>query len=179
MDPSRDPTSIDEVVGHNAKYSASFDPGEAPGRPGRRLAVVTCMDARIDVYRVLGLAPGEAHVIRNAGGVVTDDVVRSLVISQRLMGTDAVMVVGHTGCGMLTFSDDELRAEIQAEVGIRPPLAFEAFTDLDDEVLQSLARLAACPFLTASEVRGFVYDVGTGALREIPSAAFQTERGTP
>ncbi len=128
------------------------------------------MDARIDVHRLLGLDEGEAHVIRNAGGVVTEDVIRSLLISQRLLGTREVLVIHHTGCGMLTFTDDALKRQVQAEVGIRPPFALEAFPDLEEDVRQSVARIAASPFVPSKDsVRGFVYDVGTGRLAEVPA----------
>lgn len=144
---------------------------EAPGAPAMRLAVVACMDARLDVHRVLGLSDGDAHVIRNAGGVVTDDVIRSLVISQRLLGTEEVALVHHTGCGMLTFDDDELAEHIRRDTGVRPPFALEAFTDLDENVRRSIRRIVASPFLPHRDrVRGYVCDIGTGRLREVPTA---------
>jgi len=161
-------SAIDDLLRNHEAYAASFRLGDLPARPSRSLAVVTCMDARIDVHRLLGLREGEAHILRNAGGVVTDDVLRSLIISQRLLGTREIMLILHTECGMLTFRDDELRAQIQAETGIRPPFAFEAFRDLEEEVRQSLRRLRSCPFLPHREsVRGFIYDVRTGRLREV------------
>jgi carbonic anhydrase len=127
------------------------------------------MDARIDVHRILGLREGEAHILRNAGGVVTEDVIRSLTISQRLLGTREIMLIHHTDCGMLTFRDDDLKDRIQAEIGIRPPFAFEAFSDLEEDVRQSIRRLQASPFLLHKDaIRGFVYDVRTGRLREVP-----------
>jgi carbonic anhydrase len=138
----------------------------APVRP-THVAVVACMDARLDPHAILGLASGDAHVIRNAGGVVTDDVIRSLVISQRLLGTSEIILVHHTDCAMLTFRDDDAKARITAEVGIRPPFALEAFADLDADVRQSIARIHASPFLPHKSVRGFVYEVETGALREV------------
>lgn len=160
--------TIDDLLRNNEAYAASFTLGDLPARPSRGLAVVTCMDARLDVHRILGLREGEAHILRNAGGVVTEDVLRSLVISQRLLGTREIMLILHTECGMLTFQDDALRKQIQAETGIRPPFAFEAFQDLEEEVRQSIRRIRSCPFLPHREtVRGFIYDVRTGRLREV------------
>jgi carbonic anhydrase len=136
--------------------------------PGKHLAVVACMDARLDVYRILGLHEGEAHVIRNAGGVVSDDAIRSLVISQRLLGTNEIILIHHTDCGMLTFSDDDVKKKIQADVGIRPSFALEAFPDLESDVRQSIARIKASPFIPKKDsIRGFVYDVKTGKLNEV------------
>ena len=161
-------TFADDSLTHNSAYAETFDKADRPAQPARAAAVVACMDARIDVARVLGLDEGDAHVIRNAGGVVTDDVIRSLVISQRLLGTEEIVVVQHTECGMLTFRDDELKASIEAETGLRPPFAFEAFADLEEEVRQSIRRIKASPFLPRrDEVRGFVYDVKTGRLKEV------------
>ena len=159
---------IDEVIAANARFAGRFtDPG-LPVKPGRALAVVACMDARLDLFSALGLRPGEAHLIRNAGGIVTEDALRSLVISQRLLGTRAVIVLHHTDCGMLGFRDEELKDRIEAEVGVRPTFSFEAFRDLDGSVRQSLAHVRTCPFLPhREEVRGFVWDVGSGRLREI------------
>lgn len=176
--PSADPRGpegptgsvTDELVAANARYAASFA-GPLPLPPSRRVAVVACMDARLDVYRLLGLEPGEAHVIRNAGGAVTDDVVRSLAISQRLLGTREIVLVHHTDCGMLTFTDDELRSAIEEEVGVRPPWAAEAFADLAADVRQSIARLRVTPFVPRTDaVRGFVFDVATGRLEEVAAA---------
>jgi carbonic anhydrase len=136
--------------------------------PGKGLAVVACMDARLNVYALLGLSEGEAHVIRNAGGVVSDDVLRSLVISQRLLGTREVVLVHHTDCGMLTFTDDQVKADIEADVGFRPHFALEAFSDLERDIRQSIARIKASPFVPHKDsIRGFVYDVRTGALQEV------------
>jgi carbonic anhydrase len=161
-------SQTDELIERNAAYAERFAKGHLGHRPRRPVAVVTCMDARVDVHRMLGLEEGDAHVIRNAGGAVTDDVIRSLLISQRLLGTREVMVVHHTGCGMLSFTDDALKRQVQAEVGIRPPFALEAFPDLEEDVRQSVARIVASPFLSCREsVRGFVYDVGTGRLKEV------------
>lgn len=160
-------STTDELVTANTEYAADFDAGGLPMPPSRQVAVVACMDARLDVYRLLGLSLGEAHVIRNAGGVITEDVVRSLLISQRLLGTREIVLVHHTDCGMLTFSDDDVRATIEDDTGIRPPFALEAFGDLDGDVRQSLARLRASPFVADDAARGFVYEVETGRLREV------------
>jgi len=151
-----------------ASSDAPFTRGHLPLRPAKALAVLACMDARLDVYSVLGLAEGDAHVIRNAGGVATDDAIRSLVISQRLLSTREIILVHHTDCGMLTFTEDGIKRQIQQEVGIRPPFAFEAFGDLESEVRQSVARIKASPFIPRKDsVRGFIYDVRTGDLREV------------
>ncbi len=158
---------IDELLARNEKYAATF-PGPKPLRPALHLTVVACMDARLDVHGALGLSVGDAHVIRNAGGVVTDDVIRSLVISQRLLGTREIVLMHHTDCGMVKFTDDGLKAEIEADTGIRPPWAIEAFTDTDADVLQSIARLKASPFIPYTDsIRGFVFEVETGRMREI------------
>jgi carbonic anhydrase len=158
----------DELVRNNHAYATGFRKGHLSHRPVRPVAIVTCMDARIDVHRALGLEEGDAHVIRNAGGVVTDDVIRSLLISQRLLGTREILVIHHTNCGMLTFSDDALKRQVEADTGLRPPFSLEAFPDLDGDVRQSMARIKASPFVPhRDEVRGFVYDVATGTLREV------------
>jgi carbonic anhydrase len=158
---------IDDLLARNEKYAATF-PGPASGRPELRLAVVACMDSRLDVQAALGLSAGEAHVIRNAGGVVTDDVVRSLVISQRLLGTREIVLIHHTDCGMAKFTDDGLKAEIEKDTGIRPPWAMEAFADPDADVVQSIARLKASPFIPfTGKIRGFVFEVETGRLRGV------------
>ena len=160
-------SAIDGLLDNNMRYAASF-PGSLPTEPSAHLAVVACMDARLNVYAALGLKEGEAHVIRNAGGVVTDDAIRSLAISQRLLGTTEIVLIHHTSCGMLTFTDDQFKAAIEADTGIRPPWAAEAFGDLDGDVRQSIARINASPFIPhTSQVRGFVFDVDTGALREV------------
>src|ERR1700760_3877827 len=157
----------DELLTNNAEYAASFT-GPLPLPPSKHVAVVACMDARLDVYRILGLAEGEAHVIRNAGGVVTDDVIRSLAISQRLLGTREVILIHHTDCGMLTFTDDDFKRAIQEETGVKPPWAAEAFPDLADDVRQSVRRIENSPFVTKHvSLRGFVFDVATGKLEEI------------
>lgn len=161
-------STTDELLKANEAYAGQFDKGDLPMPPGREVAVVACMDARLDVYRMLGLTEGEAHVIRNAGGVVSDDVIRSLAISQRLLGTWEVVLIHHTDCGMLTFRDDELKAQIEQDTGIRPPFALEAFPEPADDVRQSMRRLRASPFLPNREaVRGFVFDVGSGRLEEV------------
>jgi carbonic anhydrase len=161
-------SQTDELLGNNAAYAAGFDGGGLPRAPARKVAVVACLDARLNVHALLGLEDGEANVIRNAGGVVTDDVIRSLAISQRKLGTEEIILIHHTDCGMLTFTDDEFRASIEAETGIRPTWTAETFNDLDTDLRQSIARIKASPFLPhANAVRGFVYDVATGKLREV------------
>ncbi len=160
-------TATDEVLANNDRYAESFE-GQLPLPPARHLAVVACMDARLNVYAILGLREGEAHVIRNAGGVITDDEIRSLTISQRLLGTREIILIHHTDCGMLTFTDDDFKASIQADTGIKPEWAAEAFGDLDQDVLQSINRIKASPFIPHKDsVRGFVFDVATGKLREV------------
>lgn len=157
----------DELLENNARYAESFS-GPLPLPPARKVAVVACMDARLDVYRILGLNEGDAHVIRNAGGVVTDDEIRSLAISQRLLGTEEIILIHHTDCGMLTFTDDAFKASIRDETGIKPQWAAEAFDDLDADVRQSLARIRTNPFVPRTDaVRGFVFDVATGRLNEV------------
>lgn len=157
----------DEYLANNARYAESFR-GPLPMPPSRQVAVVACMDARLNVYGMLGLGEGEAHVIRNAGGVVTDDAIRSLAISQRLLGTQEIILIHHADCGMLTFTDDDFKRSIQEETGIKPAWAAEAFPDLDQDVRQSIARIKASPFLPHKDsVRGFVFDVATGKLREV------------
>jgi carbonic anhydrase len=161
-------SSTDELLTNNEQYASSFDKGDLPLPPGRKLAVVACMDARLNVYGLLGLNEGEAHVIRNAGGAVTDDVIRSIAISQRLLGTEEIVLIHHTDCGMLTFTDDEFKAGIEKETGIRPEWAAEAFAELDGDVRQSIARLKASPFIPKKDaIRGFVYEVESGRLREV------------
>ena len=158
----------DELLANNEAYAAAFDKGDLPLPPGKKVAVVACMDARLNVYGALGLHEGDAHVIRNAGGVVTDDEIRSLAISQRLLGTEEIILIHHTDCGMLTFTDDAFRRSIQDETGIKPEWAAESFTDVDEDVRQSIARIKASPFVPRTDaVRGFVYDVATGKLREV------------
>jgi carbonic anhydrase len=160
-------SKTDEFLENNRRYAESFG-GKLPLPPAARLAVVACMDARLNVYGILGLAEGEAHVIRNAGGVITDDEIRSLAISQRLLGTREIILIHHTDCGMLTFTDDAFKADIEAETGIKPPWAAEAFPDLDADVRQSINRIKASPFVPHKDsVRGFVFDVATGLLSEV------------
>jgi len=161
-------TVTDELLRNAQAYAASFDKGSLAMPPARQVAVVACMDARINPYGLLGLSEGDAHVIRNAGGVISDDAVRSLAISQRLLGTREVILIHHTDCGMLTFKDDDVKAQIEADTGIRPAFALEAFPDVEQDVRQSIARIAASPFIPhKDQVRGFVYDVKNGALREV------------
>ena len=161
-------TATDQLLANNETYAADFDQGELPIPPGRKVAIVACMDARLNVYGALGLSEGDAHVIRNAGGVVTDDEIRSLTISQRLLGTEEIVLIHHTDCGMLTFTDDDFKAQIEADTGIKPEWAAEAFTDLDGDVRQSIARIKASPFIPRKDhIRGFVYEVETGRLREV------------
>ncbi len=160
--------AIDDLLANNASYAASFDQGDAPLPPGLGLAVVACMDARLDTHALLGIGVGDAHVIRNAGGVVTDDAIRSLTISQRLLGTTSIMLIHHTDCGMLTFRDDDVKDSIEQDTGIRPAFAMEAFPDLDGDIRQSIARIKASPFIpNKDDVRGFVYDCATGSLNEV------------
>ncbi len=164
-------TVTDELLKNNATYADNFDKGDLPLPPGRGLAVVACMDARLDTHKLLGLDEGDAHVIRNAGGVVSDDVIRSLAISQRLLGTGEIVLIHHTDCGMLTFRDDDVKDAIEADTGIRPSFALEAFGDLDQDVRQSISRIQASPFVPRKDnIRGFVYDCATGRLNEVHPA---------
>src|SRR5438128_9786956 len=156
-----------ELLKNNETYAQSFK-GGLPLPPAKKLFVLACMDARLHVSKILGLKEGDAHVFRNAGGVVTNDAIRSLTISQRLLGTREIILIHHTDCGMLTFKDDEVKAAIEADTGVRPPFALEAFADADKDVLQSMARIASSPFIPhKDQVRGFVYDVSAGRLREV------------
>ena len=158
----------DELLQNAKTYSTSFDKGDLPMPPGKKVAVVACMDARLNPYGLLGLKEGDAHVIRNAGGVITDDEIRSLAISQRLLGTEEIVLLHHTDCGMLTFTDDEFKRSIEEETGIKPAWAPESFSDLDEDLRQSLARVKASPFIPEKRsVRGFVYEVENGTLREV------------
>jgi carbonic anhydrase len=158
----------DELLASNEDYAASFDKGHLPMPPARKVAVLACMDARLDPARALGLDEGDAHVIRNAGGVASDDAIRSLVISQRLLGTREIVLVHHTDCGMLTFKDDEVKDQILADTGLRPSFALEAFPDEVEDVRQSMRRIRSSPFIPHTDaVRGFVYDVATGRLDEV------------
>jgi carbonic anhydrase len=159
---------VDDLLQHNRRYAAGYVNYGLTARPTLAIAVVVCMDARIDVHAMLGLAQGDAHVIRNAGGVITDDVLRSLLISQRLLGTRDVMLVHHTGCGLLDFTDDELADAVERDTGVRPPFALGAISDLDEDMRLSIRTVADCPYLPHREVvRGFVYEVATGKLREV------------
>ncbi|HEY7053768.1 MAG TPA: carbonic anhydrase [Mycobacterium sp.] len=156
----------DEYLANNAQYADNFS-GPLPMPPAKHVAVVACMDARLDVYRILGLKEGETHVIRNAGGAITDDAIRSLAISQRLLGTNQIILIHHTDCGMLTFTDDEFKRSIAEDTGIKPAWAAEAFSDLEQDVRQSIRRLETSPFVNHDSVRGFVFDVATGKLNEV------------
>jgi carbonic anhydrase len=157
----------DELLERNAVYAASYTP-DRPLPPRLHLAVVACMDSRLDVFAMLGLDIGDAHIIRNGGGVVTDDVIRSLVVSQRKLGTREIILVHHTDCGSLTFTDDELRSQLLAETGQKPAWSPESFTDIDVDLKQSIERVRRSPFLAYRDhVRGFVFDVHTGRLREV------------
>jgi carbonic anhydrase len=160
-------TATDELVANNEKYAASFA-GSLPLPPAKGVAIVACMDARLHVYEVLGLKEGDAHVIRNAGGVITDDEIRSLAISQRLLGTREIMLIHHTGCGMLTFTDAEFKQALVDDTGVEPQWAAEAFSDLDDHVRESIMQIKQSPFVPhTDQIRGFVFDVDTGRLREV------------
>ncbi|MDP7733403.1 beta-class carbonic anhydrase [Mycobacterium paragordonae] len=160
-------TVTDDYLANNANYASNFQ-GPLPLPPSKHVAVLACMDARLDVYRALGINEGESHVIRNAGGVATDDAIRSLAISQRLLGTKEIILIHHTDCGMLTFNDDEFKRSIQEETGVKPPWAAEAFPDIAEDVRQSLRRIEKSPFVTKHEsLRGFIFDVATGKLEEV------------
>jgi carbonic anhydrase len=161
-------SATDELLRNAETYAAHFDRGDLPLPPAKHVAIVACMDARLNPYGLLGLSEGDAHVIRNAGGVVTDDEIRSLAISQRLLGTEEIILIHHTDCGMLTFGDDEFRRQIQQETGIKPEWASEAFDDLEEDVRQSIARIKSSPFIPKKDhIRGFVYDVKTGHIDEV------------
>lgn len=161
-------SAIDDFLANNERYAGGFSKGDLPIPPAKGIVVVACMDARLETGALLGLDEGDAHVIRNAGGVVTDDVIRSLTISQRLLGTREIMLIHHTDCGMLTFEDGDVKNQIMEDTGIRPPFAMEAFPDLDGDVRQSIARIQASPFVpNKDQVRGFVYECETGRLREV------------
>jgi carbonic anhydrase len=160
-------SSTEELVANNAAYAAGFTKAALPVPPAKKLAVLACMDARLDPAKALGLQEGDAHVIRNAGGVASEDAIRSLVISQRLLGTEEIILVHHTDCGMETFSDDAVKAQIFADTGLRPSFALEAFPKAEDDVRQTAARIKASPFVPHKNIRGFVYEVETGRLREV------------
>ena len=158
----------DDLLANNLAFAARHDRGHLDVRPSLRLAIVTCMDSRLDVFAALGLEDGQAHILRNAGGVITDDVIRSLAISQRRLGTEEVMLIHHTDCGLQLITDDGFRAELQETTGMAPSFAIESFTDVEEDVRQSIARVRHSPFLPHRDhVRGLVYDVDTGALREV------------
>jgi carbonic anhydrase len=160
--------TTDDLVANNAAYAASFDRGSLAMPPAKKVAVLACMDARLDPAKALGLQEGDAHVIRNAGGVASEDAIRSLVISQRLLGTEEIILIHHTDCGMLTFKDDAVKDQIEADTGIRPSFALEAFPELEADVRQTAARIQTSPFVPRKAIRGFVYDVHTGKLEEVP-----------
>jgi carbonic anhydrase len=160
-------SATSELLGNNADYVATFDKGHLALPPAKKVAVLACMDARLDPAKALGLEEGDAHVIRNAGGVASEDALRSLVISQRLLGTEEIVLIHHTDCGMETFVDDAVKDQILADTGLRPSFALEAFPDADEDVRQTAARIRANPFIAKKEIRGFVYEVETGKLREI------------
>ena len=158
----------DELLKNNESYAANFDKGDLPLPPAKKVAVLACMDARLNPYGALGLEEGDAHVIRNAGGVVTDDEIRSLAISQNLLGTEEIVLIHHTDCGMLTFTDDEFKQKLQEETGEKPEWSVETFPDLDENVRESISRIKSSPFVPNKDsVRGFVYEVETGRLREV------------
>jgi carbonic anhydrase len=158
---------IDELVAHNRAYVDRHGHGEMATRPQLQLAVLTCMDSRLDLFGALGLNLGEVHLIRNAGGIASDDAIRSLLLSQRLLGTNAVMVIHHTRCGLETFEEDALADEIETLVGARPPFRLGAYRDVDEDVRSTVATLAASPFIDSTEIRGFVFNVDDGDLREV------------
>jgi carbonic anhydrase len=160
-------SSTDGLIANNASYAAGFTKGSLPMPPAKKVAVLACMDARLDPAKALGLEEGDAHVIRNAGGVASEDALRSLVISQRLLGTQEIVLVHHTDCGMETFRDDVVKDQILADTGLRPSFALEAFPKVDDDVKQTAARIQANPFIPHKNIRGFVYEVDSGRLREI------------
>jgi carbonic anhydrase len=161
-------TSTDDLLANNERYATDFNKGDLPMPPATKVAVLACMDARLDPARALGLAEGDAHVIRNAGGVASEDAIRSLVISQRLLGTEEIILIHHTNCGMETFEDDAVKEQILEEVGIRPSFALEAFPKAEDDLRQTAARIKASPFIPNRDaIRGFVYDVASGRLNEV------------
>jgi carbonic anhydrase len=161
-------STTDELLKNNESFAQGFDQGDLPLPPAKKIAIVACMDARLNPYPILGLSLGDAHVIRNAGGVVTDDEIRSLAISQHLLGTEEIMLIHHTDCGMLTFSDEEFADKLEAETGQRPRWEAQSFPDLDQDVRDSIKRIKDSPFVPRKDsVRGFVYDTGTGELREV------------
>jgi carbonic anhydrase len=160
-------TVIDDLVAHNRAYVDRHGHREMPTAPQLHLAVLTCMDSRLDLFGALGLNLGEAHLIRNAGGIASDDAIRSILLSQRLLGTTAVMVIHHTRCGLEAFEEDALADDVEASVGVRPPFRLGAYSDVDEDVRQTLATLIASPFVETTEIRGFVFNVDDGDLREV------------
>lgn len=166
--PKNTMSDTDDLMANNASYVARFDNGSLPMAPAKKVAILACMDARLDPARVMGLHDGDAHVIRNAGGVASEDALRSLVISQRLLGTKEIVLMHHTDCGMETFRDDELKDQVLADTGLRPSFAMEAFPNAEDDVRQTAGRIRANPFVLHKSIRGFVYDVATGQLNEVP-----------
>jgi carbonic anhydrase len=163
-------TSTDDLIANNAGYASAFTKGDLPMPPAKKVAVLACMDARLDPAKALGLQEGDAHVIRNAGGVASEDAIRSLVISQRLLGTEEIILIHHTNCGMETFSDDAVKDQILTDTGLRPSFALEAFPKAEDDVRQTAARIKANPFVPHQNIRGFVYEVESGKLREVALA---------
>ena len=171
-------SAASEFLKTNQHYTENFTKGDKPMPPAKKVAIVACMDARIETGRLLGLEEGDAHVIRNAGGVITDDVIRSLAISQQLLGTTEIVLIHHTDCGMLTFKDDELKARIEKDTGLRPPFALEAFQDVEDDVRQSIRRIRSNPFVTHKDnIHGFIYDVATGRLNEVAEREYASAAG--
>jgi len=161
-------STTDELLQHSETYAASFDKADLPMPPGRKVAIVACMDARLNPYALLGLAEGDAHIIRNAGGVVTEDEIRSLAISQHLLGTEEIVLIHHTDCGMLTFTDEELAAKLKDATGVEPDWVAHSFSDLDEDVRAQIKKVKDSPFIpNKGSVRGFVYEVETGKLREV------------
>jgi carbonic anhydrase len=172
-------STTDELLQNAQAYAERFDKGDLPLPPGRKIAILACMDARLNPYGLLGLQEGDAHVIRNAGGVVTDDEIRSLAISQRLLGTEEIILIHHTDCGMLTFTDDDFKRSVQDDVGIKPPWAAEAFPNLDEDVRQSITRITTSPFIPHKHsIRGFIYEVESGRLREVDASAQSSAGGS-
>ncbi|HLW45104.1 MAG TPA: carbonic anhydrase [Acidimicrobiales bacterium] len=161
-------SATDHLLANNARYVDSFDKADLAMPPAKKVAILACMDARLDPAKALGLEEGDAHVIRNAGGVATEDAIRSLIISQRLLGTDEIILIHHSNCGMETFTDDAVKDQIQSDTGIRPAFALEAFPKADDDVKQTAARIRANPFIVHKNIRGFLYEVESGRLREVP-----------
>lgn len=161
----------DDLLRNNARYADGFDKRDLPGEPAKKVAVLACMDARMDIHKILGLSEGDAHVIRNAGGVASQDAIRSLLISQRLLGTEEIVLIHHTNCGMTTFDEGELKRQIEQEAGVAPDFPLGAFSDLEDNLRGSITSIRENPFIPNDRVRGFIYDVQTGRLREVDPPA--------